>query len=85
MARLLERAIDNLPDPFRVVFVRRAIEELSIEETARQLSLAEATSPGGAVDHVDVYFNAGHPGVEKPHAHVVLWHVPEADESRVAQ
>jgi hypothetical protein len=37
------------------------------------------------VDHVDVYFNAGHPGVETPHAHVVLWHVPAADEARVAQ
>jgi RNA polymerase sigma-70 factor, ECF subfamily len=43
MAGLLERAIDSLPDPFRVVFVLRAIEEMSIEETARQLSLAEAT------------------------------------------
>ncbi len=42
-------------------------------------------SPGGAVDHVDVYFNAGHPGVEVPHAHVVLWHVPAADEARVAK
>jgi hypothetical protein len=42
-------------------------------------------APGGAVDHVDIYFNAGHPGVEKPHAHVVLWHVPAADESRVAK
>lgn len=42
-------------------------------------------SPGGAVDHVDVYFNAGHPGVEVPHAHVVLWHVPPADEARVAK
>ena len=29
--------------------------------------------------------NAGHPGVEKPHAHLVLWHVPGADEARVAQ
>jgi hypothetical protein len=37
------------------------------------------------VDHVDVYFNAGHPGVEEPHAHVVLWHVPAAGEARVAQ
>ena len=42
-------------------------------------------APGGNVDHVDVYFNAGHPGVEKPHAHVVLWHVPEADEAKVAK
>ena len=42
-------------------------------------------APGGNVDHVDVYFNAGHPGVEKPHAHVVLWHVPVAGEARVAK
>src|SRR5262249_34365708 len=42
-------------------------------------------SPGGAVDHVDVYFNAGHPGVEQPHAHVVLWHVPADDEQAVAK
>lgn len=26
------------------------------------------------VSSVDVYYNAGHPGVEKPHAHVVLFH-----------
>ena len=28
---------------------------------------------------VDMYYNAGHPGVEQPHYHVVLWHVPESD------
>ena len=28
---------------------------------------------------VDMYYNAGHPGVEQPHYHVVLWHVPEVD------
>jgi hypothetical protein len=48
-------------------------------------SFDNLSSPGGDVDHVDVYFNAGHPGVEVPHAHVVLWHVPAADEARVAQ
>ncbi len=45
--------------------------------------LDDLASPGGAVDHVDVSFNAGHPGVEVPHVHVVLWHV--ADEARVAK
>ena len=45
----------------------------------------DLAAPGGSVDHVDVYFNAGHPGVESPHAHVVLWHVPSADEARVAK
>ncbi|QDY98905.1 hypothetical protein FQ775_00115 [Nitratireductor mangrovi] len=42
-------------------------------------------SPAGSVDHIDVYHNAGHPGVEMPHAHIVLWHVPAAEEARVAQ
>jgi hypothetical protein len=28
---------------------------------------------------VDMYYNAGHPGVEAPHYHVVLWHVAESD------
>jgi hypothetical protein len=31
------------------------------------------------VESVDLYYNAGHPGVEAPHYHVVLWHVSEAD------
>ncbi|BBD36527.1 hypothetical protein N7E70_025780 [Aminobacter sp. NyZ550] len=45
----------------------------------------DLASPGGNVDHVSVYYNAGHPGVEEPHAHVVLWHVAKADEARVAK
>src|SRR5215467_3362813 len=27
------------------------------------------------VDHVDLYFNAGHPGVAEPHYHIVVWYV----------
>jgi hypothetical protein len=42
-------------------------------------------SPGGRVDHVSLYFNAGHPGVEEPHYHIVLWHVSKKDEARVAK
>jgi RNA polymerase sigma-70 factor (ECF subfamily) len=40
---LLERAIDNLPEPFRVVFVMRMVEQLSIKETACSLGLREET------------------------------------------
>jgi hypothetical protein len=36
---------------------------------------ALAVGPDPAVRSVDLYYNAGHPGVEKPHYHVVLWHV----------
>ncbi len=45
----------------------------------------ELSAPGGAVDHVDIYYNAGHPGVEKPHAHIVLWHVTADQEARVTK
>lgn len=41
--RLLERAVDQLPDPFRAVFVMREIEEMSVEETASQLGLLAET------------------------------------------
>ena len=32
---------------------------------------------GGAVREVDFYYTPGHPGVDQPHYHVVLWHVPK--------
>lgn len=41
--RLIERAIDALPGPFRVVFVLRAVEQLSIRETAAYLGIREET------------------------------------------
>lgn len=56
---------------------------IPVEDLNQDKRFEDLNAPGGNVDHVDVYFNAGHPGVEKPHAHVVLWHVPAADESRV--
>jgi len=40
---LLERKIDELPQDFRAVFVMRSVEELSVEETAECLGIAEAT------------------------------------------
>jgi len=41
--RLLEAKIDELPDAFRTVFVLRALEELSVEESAVALGIPEAT------------------------------------------
>ena len=43
MRRLLEVEIDALPDDYRVVFVLRAVEELSVEETAEALGIPQAT------------------------------------------
>jgi RNA polymerase sigma factor (sigma-70 family) len=43
MRGLIERAIEALPEPFRVVFVMRDIEECSIEETASMLDIRAET------------------------------------------
>ena len=40
---ILERAIDSLPDSFRTVFVLRAVEEMSVAETAACLEIPEDT------------------------------------------
>lgn len=57
---------------------------IPVEDLNPDKSFDNLAAPGGNVDHVDIYFNAGHPGVEKPHAHIVLWHVADG-EARVAQ
>jgi RNA polymerase sigma-70 factor (ECF subfamily) len=43
IARLLERAIADLPETFRTVFVLREVEGLSVEETAEALQLPKET------------------------------------------
>ena len=36
-------------------------------------------------DHVDIVFNAGHPGVAEPHYHVIVWHVSPQRASQLAK
>jgi RNA polymerase sigma-70 factor, ECF subfamily len=41
--KLIEARIDTLPDAFRTVFMLRAVQEFTVEETAAALSIPEAT------------------------------------------
>ena len=43
LRRLLERAIQRLPEQFRTAFVLREVEGLSVEETAEYLGIPPAT------------------------------------------
>jgi len=43
LRRLIEAAVDALPEEFRTVFMLRAVEGLSVEETARQLDVPSMT------------------------------------------
>jgi hypothetical protein len=39
----------------------------------------------GKGDHATFYFNSGHPGLDKPHYHIHIWHVSKKGEERVAK
>ncbi|MGH7111243.1 MAG: RNA polymerase sigma factor [Stellaceae bacterium] len=43
LRRMVERAIDALPRPFRIVFMLRNVEQASVAETASALGIPEAT------------------------------------------
>lgn len=45
----------------------------------------EAPAFAGPTDHVSIYHNPGHAGVDMPHYHVVIWHVTQKEEARVAK
>src|SRR5690349_19746725 len=53
---------------------------IPVKDIDGQKAFADLASPGGKTDHVSLYYNAGHPGVPDPHYHIVLWHVPKAQE-----
>ena len=36
-------------------------------------------------DHVDIVFNAGHPGVPVPHYHIIVWYVSTADAAKLTK
>ncbi len=49
------------------------VKDLEAKKSFNDLGVAKEK-----VDHVDLYYNAGHPGVAEPHYHVVLWYVSPA-------
>ena len=46
------------------------LKDLNDHKTFEALNVASEK-----VSHVDIYYNAGHPGVAEPHYHIVLWYV----------
>jgi len=46
------------------------LKDLNAHKVFNGLKVAQARA-----DHVDIMFNAGHPGVAEPHYHVIVWNV----------
>ncbi len=47
------------------------LKEINDHKAFNNLAVAQ----GQKVDHVDMYYNAGHPGVPEPHYHIILWYI----------
>jgi hypothetical protein len=48
---------------------------IPIKDITARKAFNNLTAAKEKVDHVDMYYNAGHPGVAEPHYHVVVWYV----------
>jgi hypothetical protein len=46
------------------------IKDITAHKAFNNLAVAKEK-----VDHVDMYYNAGHPGVAEPHYHMIIWYV----------
>lgn len=48
---------------------------IPLKDMQAKKKFANLDVAGSATTSVDMYYNAGHPGVNEPHYHIVLWHV----------
>ena len=56
-----------------------SIYMLLLKDLGAHKSFDDLPVTPAAVNHVDIYYNEGHPGVPDPHYHLVLWYIsPEA-------
>lgn len=55
-----------------------------LDDLKNGVSYNDLATGSHEVTSVDIYYNAGHPGVDVPHAHIVLYHDSEA-KARLAK
>jgi hypothetical protein len=48
---------------------------IPVKDITAHKAFNNLTAAKEKVDHVDMYYSAGHPGVAEPHYHVVIWYV----------
>ena len=56
------------------------LKDLNAQKAFSGLQVGQARA-----DHVDIVFNAGHPGVAEPHYHVIVWYVSTQRAAQLAK
>src|SRR5678815_3848234 len=55
------------------------LKDMNAKKAFNGLKIAHASA-----DHVDIVYNAGHPGVAEPHYHIVVWYVSAQRAAQLA-
>ena len=56
------------------------LKDMNAQKAFNGLKIARAPA-----DHVDIVYNAGHPGVAEPHYHIVVWYVSAERAAQLAK
>lgn len=56
------------------------LKDMNAKRAFSGLKVAQAR-----VDHVDIVYNAGHPGVAEPHYHMIVWYVSQQRAAQLAK
>src|SRR6187551_466958 len=60
-----------------------SIYMIPLSDMNAQKSFSDLKVAQQRVDHVDIVYNAGHPGVAVPHYHIIVWYVSQADVAKL--
>jgi hypothetical protein len=56
------------------------LKDMNAQKAFNDLKIAHAPA-----DHVDIVYNAGHPGVAEPHYHITVWYVSPQRAAQLAK
>jgi hypothetical protein len=62
-----------------------SIYMIPLKDMNAQKAFSELKVARERADHVDIVFNAGHPGVAEPHYHVIVWYVSPQRAAQLAK
>ena len=62
-----------------------SIYMIPLKDMNAQKSFSVLKAGHEPVDHVDIVYNAGHPGVAEPHYHVIVWYISAQRAAQLAK
>lgn len=62
-----------------------SIYMIPLKDMNAQKSFSDLKAGHEPVDHVDIVYNAGHPGVPEPHYHIIVWYISAQHAAQLAK